>query len=233
MHRPGGEGASGARRGGAPLSTAPAARRIPSPPAPPRSAPRFPVSTSWASNPRSSDPSSRRLGSPDLQRSPSSRPPGLLSGITPEARTSGGQRRGINWLPVSITVHSHPRLGTQWYPGLAPDPTPNIDSQVSSRVARDPLVAQCWIFPRAPTPKSGETDLPALKSGCPFPGDPERGDPESPPLPRLTLSNFSPGASAEQKLAATAGHRLLYPSQAGDTGLMAGPDPPRPRRNLP
>lgn len=26
--------------------------------------------------------------------------------------------------------------------------TPNIDSQVSSRVARDPLVAQCWIFPR-------------------------------------------------------------------------------------
>ena len=86
--------------------------------------PRFPVSTSWASNPHGRpDPSSRRLSSPDLQRSPSSRPPGLLSESLPRLGPVGGRGEGSTSSQFPITIHSHPRLGTQWDPGPpAPDP---------------------------------------------------------------------------------------------------------------
>lgn len=87
--------------------------------------PRFPVSTSWASNPHGRpDPSSRRLSSPDLQRSPSSRPPGLLLGITTKARTSEGAGERDQLAPSFQSPSTvTPGWGTQWDPGPpAPDP---------------------------------------------------------------------------------------------------------------
>lgn len=90
--------------------------------------------------------------------------------------------------------------------------TPNIDSQISSRVARDPLAAQCWIFPRAPLPSLERQTFRLSSRDAPSPEIQSPGrSTRSPPLPRLTLSTFLRGPQRSRNLAATAGHHLLYP----------------------
>lgn len=79
----------------------------------PQSIPRIPVSTSWASNPHGRpEPSSSRLGSPDLQRSSSPPPPDLLS---ESLLRLGPVRSGVKESTSSqfqITVQSPPGWGS-------------------------------------------------------------------------------------------------------------------------
>lgn len=104
--------------------------------------------------------------------------------------------------------------------------TTNIDSQVSSRVARDPLAAQCWIFPRDPLPSLERQTFRFSIRDAPSPQIQSPGrSTRSPPLPGLTLSTFLRGPQRSRNSAATAGHRLLYPL----TGRGHGTDG-RPRR---
>lgn len=191
----------------APLSTAPAARRIPSPGL--RLARRFPVSTSGASNPHGRpDPSSSRLGTPDLQRSTSSQPPDLLLESTLKAWTSiGGEESTSSQSP--ITVHRHPGWGPNGTPGRW-RPIPSWDLLPSLQPSSAGSIG-CPVrdLPEGSTPKS--RDLPVPKSRFPLPTDPEPGQihwvPASSPA---NFANFSPGASAEQKLG---GHRRSPPPQ--------------------
>lgn len=66
-------------------------------------------------------------------------------------------------------------------------------------------------LPAGSTPKSRETDPPAPKSGSSLHADPEPGEIHRVPTSsRANFANFSPGASAEQKLG---GHRPPPPPQ--------------------
>ena len=175
--------------------------------------PRFPVSTSWASNPHGRpDPSSRRLSSPDLQRSPSSRPPGLLSESLPRLGLVGGRGEG-----ATSSVSNHRPQSPQARDPVGPRATgarstPNIDSQVSSRVARDPLAAQCWIFPRDPLSSLERQTFRLSSRDAPSPQIQSPGrSTRSPPLPGLTLSTFLRGPQRSRNSAATAGHRRPPP----------------------
>lgn len=153
---------------------------------------------------------------PDLRRSPSSRPPDLLSESTAKARTSVGGEGGGRWGSTSsqspITDPRHPQAGDRVGPQAASArSTPRIDSQVFSLVVRDPLAALCGIFPRDPLPSLGR-HIPRLPNrDSPLHADPEPGEihrvPTSSPA---NFANFSPGASAEQKLG---GHRPPPPPQ--------------------
>ena len=108
--------------------------------------------------------------------------------------------------------------------------TPNIDSQISSRVARDPLAAQCWIFPRAPLPSLERQTFRLSSRDAPSPEIQSPGrSTRSPPLPRLTLSTFLRGPQRSRNLAATAGHHLLYPlTGRGHRSALHTPSLPRP-----
>ena len=147
MRRPCVEGASGA-----PEPVGPHALFSPPPQVPAGSLrpglrldqhPRFPVSTSWASNLHGRpDLSSSRLGT-DLQRYPSSRPPDLLSESLPRLGPVGVRGEASTSSQFPITVHSHPQAGERMGPqATSAQSTPGIDSQVFNWVAWDPLAAQ-------------------------------------------------------------------------------------------
>lgn len=217
--------APGARRGA--LSTAPATRRIPSPPAPPRLAPALPRVHLWASNSHGRpDPICSRLSTPDLQRSPSSRPPDLLE-FTPKARTRVGGEGSTSSQPP-IIVHRHPQAEDQMGPQAAGARSPpEIHSQVLSRVARDPLAALCGIFPRDPLPSLGRqiSWLPNQDSPSPQTRSPGRSI-RFPRLPQPTLPTFLPRPQPSRNLAAIVGRRFPRPLAGREQGTNNQPSPP-------
>lgn len=135
-------------------------------------------------------------------------------------RGEGGAGGGILDSSLQSPFTVTPRLEPSGTPGRRP-PTP---SGIFNRVARD--------LPAGSTPWSRETDLLGPKSGLPPPRRPgARGDPLGLPASSpANFANFSPGASAEQNLVATAGRSLPSPLDGPGQGAFGRPPPPRGRR---
>lgn len=174
---------------------------------------------------------------PDLQRSPSSKPPDLLSESTAKARTSVGGGGGDQLAPsLQSPTPATPRLEIEW--NLRP-PVP------SALLGSAPKSSAWWCgihwLPCAGSSRgihsqvSGDRSL-GSQIGIPPPRRPRAGgrSTRSPPLPRPTLPTFLPGPQPSRNLAAVALRR--HPSPFAGGALRADSPPRnsrRPPHNLP
>lgn len=186
---------------------APAACRIPSPRAPPRWAPALP---------------SVHLGPPTRTDVQILAAPGWVPRISSDSPVPGHPisywnplpKLGPAWGERDQLVSNHrPPSSPGWGPSGTPGrqrPIPSWDLLPSLQPGgAGPIGCPVRDLPAGSTPKP--RDLPPPKSGFPLPTNPEPGEihwvPASSPA---NFANFSPGASAEEKLG---GHRRPPPPQ--------------------